>query len=955
MLKYLQFSSEARKELETFNKSLKDTPRLHKLARNPLLLTVITALFHSERLPDKRVQIYEKCADLLLNTWAKLRSTDARWKDMKISKDDQKACLAHLGFVLHAKSQEPGEDDETETGKRISQSLENPATYVSERFIKREIVRFLENQKRIAGPGTEAEMFLDLVREEAGLIVERGKDEDGPLYGFVHRTFQEYFAAVDVYERYLEEEKTSIISEFLKKNLHDPHWREVILLLFGKLKRKPATVQLRQILEGKSHRSIYSDVIQQDLFFVCDCLADETPVFDDLARHIVSQLRYLVKESPFPSQRREALNALGTVLQTSEYAELAQQQLSLFVDGSIELDTPARIEAALVLYINSQSETEQLVILQKLLDLMQHTEIPFEPALRGARTLYEYDPSRPEIRHQAVQLLLPLAQSPSLSFEQAKQVVEALDEFNSSESGAEQQAAQFLLTFAQRSNLPFEQLIQAAEALYRYSPAGSEARQQIPRLLLALIQRADLPLEQVIQAARSLYRYTTSDSEERHQATERLVALTQRPDLPVDQVIQLIEFFHMNSGSRSQERRQATEKLVTLTQRADSSLEQVIQATEALYRYTSSDSQERLLSTEKLFALTHRADVSAEQVIQIHEFIFEYSSARSEERSLAVQYLEELTHQSTTSFEQRIQVYEFFYESGSANPEERRRATQDLGELGQVGNLPVEQVISIAEFFSKSSRSGPREEQMAIQLLVKLIRRPDLFPEQMIQAVEALYRYSPAGAADERQAIQYLVELIQRSDLSSEQRIQAVEALYRLDFYDLREQRLAVQQLVALLTWPTLPPEQALEAASILYKYSITESKERERALEIIRQYILEQSVPIEQRLQAAAVPLTVSEHNYADRVAAVQMVLTLIQGEAAKKYLAEKWQQLPSRDHRLSPLRVNRHRHAFVTNLPTIYELASLDMLSPDIRNDMYSILRTTVPQFEDVGTVHQ
>ncbi len=128
VLKYPQSSSEARKELEIFNKSLKDTPRLHKLARNPLLLTVTTALFHSERLPDKRVQIYEKCADLLLNTWVKLRSTDARWKDMKISKDDQKACLAHLGFVLHAKSQEQGEDDETETGKRISQSLENPAT-----------------------------------------------------------------------------------------------------------------------------------------------------------------------------------------------------------------------------------------------------------------------------------------------------------------------------------------------------------------------------------------------------------------------------------------------------------------------------------------------------------------------------------------------------------------------------------------------------------------------------------------------------------------------------------------------------------------------------------------------------------------------------------------------------------------------------------------------------------
>src|SRR5260370_2906518 len=118
--------------------------------------------------------------------------------------------------------------------------------------------------------------------------------------------------------------------------------------------------------------------------------------------------------------------------------------------------------------------------------------------------------------------------------------------------------------------------------------------------------------------------------------------------------------------------------------------------------------------------------------------------------------------------------------------------------------------------------------------------------------------------------------------------MQAVEALYRLDAYNLREQRLAVQQLVALLTRPTLPPEQALEAASILYKYSIPESKEREYALEGIRQSILKQSAPIEQRLQAAAVPLTVREHNYADRVAAVQPGLTLIQEQAGKKYLPQ-------------------------------------------------------------------
>ena len=101
------------------------------------------------------------------------------------------------------------------------------------------IVRFLNGRKLIAEvveQHTEAERFLELMQVEAGLIVERGKNESGEnLYGFVHRTFQEYFAAGHVYTDYLQEENPDIITKFLKEHLHRPHWHEVILLLLGKL------------------------------------------------------------------------------------------------------------------------------------------------------------------------------------------------------------------------------------------------------------------------------------------------------------------------------------------------------------------------------------------------------------------------------------------------------------------------------------------------------------------------------------------------------------------------------------------------------------------------------------------------------------------------------------------------------------------------------------------------
>ncbi len=142
-----------------------------------------------------------------------------RWGDLKLSKEDQYACLAHLGFVLHEREQQKQENDSNQDEHEgTSVSVDVPS-----RFILREIEQFLLEQNSFLSIGeqhTQAKRFLDLVKEEAGLIVERGTDENGEsLYGFVHHTFQEYFAAANVYERYQQEENATIISEFLRETI----------------------------------------------------------------------------------------------------------------------------------------------------------------------------------------------------------------------------------------------------------------------------------------------------------------------------------------------------------------------------------------------------------------------------------------------------------------------------------------------------------------------------------------------------------------------------------------------------------------------------------------------------------------------------------------------------------------------------------------------------------------
>ena len=194
---------------------------------------------------------------------------------MKMSKRDQAACLAHLGFVLHQRAQAVATNRLTfkESNKRtyLDTAIDVPAS-----FLRKEIRRFLADQNLISGAeqNSEVERFLELITTEAGLIVARGTDETGDeLYGFVHRTFQEYFAAMDVLERYRQDDNSAIVRDFLEQYVHDPHWHEVILLLFGKLLHKFATNQLHFILDHQCRSSKYWDVVQQDLFFVCTCLA----------------------------------------------------------------------------------------------------------------------------------------------------------------------------------------------------------------------------------------------------------------------------------------------------------------------------------------------------------------------------------------------------------------------------------------------------------------------------------------------------------------------------------------------------------------------------------------------------------------------------------------------------------------------------------------------------------
>ena len=728
VLRFSPIPQRERDEINLLLDALKENPRLHRLAENPLLLTVMTALHRYERLPDRRVLVYDRCADLLLETWAKLKGTDKRWRDMRMIKDEQSACVAYLGLELHTRSQEETRDATVD---------------VTARFLRKQVEAYLKQRELIDGLAerqAEAERFIALVQEEAGLIVERGTDENGEaLYSFVHRTFQEYFAAIDIYERYQQKEDPKIISKFLREHLHDPHWREVIFLLLGKLKSTPVTNQLRQILQGKtkSIRSCYTQIVQQDLFFVCDCLVEEIKVENTLVELVIASLKQVVQTSWSRAQQRDALDYLGKLMKTRQYGEQGKKALLLFVKEDGGLKARERLTAIEALYFHSSTTSEE--------------------------------------RQLATQQMEALIQSPSLTVGEVSQTAESLY-YRNRVVGAESQqlAVRLLMELLRRPDLTVEEVRQTAGSLYRGSPEGSEEKQMAARLLVGLVKRPDLTVEQMQQIAESLHDYSPEDSEEKRMAARLLVELVKRPDLTIKQVQQIAISLYRCSPEGSEAQQLATRRLMELLKYPDLTVEQVLRTADSLYYSSPKDSEEKQLATRRLIELLKYPNLTVEQMCQIADSLCQYNVAVSEEEQLAGSLLMELVKRPDLAVAQMWQIADSLYYSSPEGSEEEQLAARLLVELVNRPDLTVEQVRQTAEFLYKHSselykRSSnySEEERLVARLLMELVKRSDLTVEQMRQTAVSLYNRSPEGSETQLLATTLLLKQLSYSGQTS--------------------------------------------------------------------------------------------------------------------------------------------------------------------------------------------
>lgn len=201
------------------------------LAGNPMLLTIMCLIAQLRELPRDRARFYEHAADVLCHHWDANRGLEAAGiPSGYIDLDDKRELLRGIAFRMQA----------AEGGLA--------GNFIHEDELKEDITGYLE--RRYSKPPAEAKVatkaLIHQLRERNYVLCLRGPR----LYGFVHRTFLEYFCAAELVRR-LQFDKTLTIEQlredYFAEHWRDEAWAEPLRLICGMVSDRDAEVLIRYL------------------------------------------------------------------------------------------------------------------------------------------------------------------------------------------------------------------------------------------------------------------------------------------------------------------------------------------------------------------------------------------------------------------------------------------------------------------------------------------------------------------------------------------------------------------------------------------------------------------------------------------------------------------------------------------------------------------------------------
>jgi len=357
----LTFTDEALKvsKRERLQQAIKTHSAIGELAGNPLLLTMMAILNRKQELPRDRPTLYEKASEVLLHQWdveQKLLE-NPKIDSVAIDYKDKQAMLRQVAYFMQA------------ADKGLAGNL------IRGDDLEKILTSYLKSIE-VSQARTVARLLIEQLRSRNFILCFLGADS----YGFVHRTFLEYFCASEFVERFgkrgleggltLEEVKTEVFGKHWK----DESWHEVLRLIAGMIDAKfvgeiieylmAQKIDKREFLDERRKRLREEGVF--NLLLAANCLAEvrNRTTIAPIATQLLEALKKEVEEEyPYEFDDKAAaaiVTAIATVWQD------ALQTLN-WLKSCIQLDSSSYIPESAVQAIaqNWKDHPDTLPILKQ--------------------------------------------------------------------------------------------------------------------------------------------------------------------------------------------------------------------------------------------------------------------------------------------------------------------------------------------------------------------------------------------------------------------------------------------------------------------------------------------------------------------------------------------------------------------------------------------------------------
>lgn len=284
----------AAEETQALLADVRSNPSVQALAASPLLLTMLALLRRQVgKLPDRRVELYDRYIRTLIDNRETTRSPGAR-RDPVERFDPHTVASSLMELALWLQRNHP-------SGCALQAEIERALVDIALNHEGCDPTHASAADRLCAQQ--QAERFLREMRHIAGLLAERGRGS----FGFLHLTFQEFFVGRAL-ARLSTEERWSI----LQPVLHDPRWREPLLLCAGWLgiiegRSEQAASLTQQVLDAGSPDE---PLLHRDLLLAAAMAADDLALTRPLLEDLGARLQALL-DSPVPTLRRRAAEGLA--------------------------------------------------------------------------------------------------------------------------------------------------------------------------------------------------------------------------------------------------------------------------------------------------------------------------------------------------------------------------------------------------------------------------------------------------------------------------------------------------------------------------------------------------------------------------------------------------------------------------------------------------------------------